>query len=301
MSEQKFSLLVPCYNAARFLPRLMESVRAQTRPFDEIVCYDDASTDDTAAVAHSLGASVIRGETNAGPAHARNQLWRAAGNDWVHFHDADDLLDPRFVEKMSDRADVSTDVVICHARWFHSNGELEREWCYSDSELRAAPVPYLVTHPVGGINGLYRRTALDAIGGYEETLKVWEDADLHVRLAANGARFRVVEESLVSALRRNDSQSAELKRNWRSRLSALETYTHTLPASVQPIVAAEAETTAGNLLSLGDTNGARQAIALCARLGHRVPTTHHPLLLALRPWLPALTLLAWQRRRRTPR
>jgi GT2 family glycosyltransferase len=295
------SLLVPCYNAAHFLPRLWEAVRAQTRPFDEIICYDDASTDDTAAVARSFGASVIRGKTNAGPAHARNQLWRAARNDWVHFHDADDLLDPRFLEKMSALAEVNTDVVICNALWFHSNGEVEREWRYSEPELRAAPVPYLLTHPVGGINGLYRRTALEAIGGYDESLKVWEDADLHVRLAANGSRFRVVEESLVSALRREDSLSAEMRNNWRNRLAALESYAHTLPTSVQPVIAAEAEITAGNLLSLGDTDGARQAITLCARLGHRVPSTSHPLLRALRPWVPALTLLAWQRRWRTAR
>jgi glycosyltransferase involved in cell wall biosynthesis len=301
MSVVRSSLLVPCYNAARFLPRLWETVRAQTRSFDEIICYDDASTDDTVNVARALGARVIRGETNAGPAHARNQLWRAARNDWVHFHDADDLLDPRFLEKMSARVEANTDVVICNARWFHPSGETALEWCYSEAELHAEPAAYLLTHPVGGINGLYRRTALEAIGGYNETLKVWEDADLHVRLAVNGARFRVAEESLVSALRRDDSLSAAMRNNWRNRLAALETYSHTLPASLQPIIAAEAELAADHLVDFGDTDGARQAIALCTRLGRRVPTTRHPLLRVLRPWLPALTLLTWQRRWRTPR
>jgi glycosyltransferase involved in cell wall biosynthesis len=68
------TLLVPCYNAAAFLPRLWETVRAQMRPFDELLCYDDASTDNTVAVARALGATVICGERNAGPAFARNDL-----------------------------------------------------------------------------------------------------------------------------------------------------------------------------------------------------------------------------------
>jgi glycosyltransferase involved in cell wall biosynthesis len=274
MSAVRSSLLVPCYNAARFLPRLMESVRAQTHPFTEILCYDDASTDDTAAVARSFGASVVRGETNAGPAHARNQLWHAAKNDWVHFHDADDLLDPGFLEKMSACADANTDVVICNARWFHSNGEVEREWCYSESELCATPVPYLLTHPVGGINGLYRRTALDAIGGYNETLKVWEDADLHVRLAANGARFRVVEESLVSALRRDDSLSAEMRNNWRHRLLALQHYVKILPADCTPALISELEAAARALIRLNQPGPAREAIALIHQLGGDPPATN---------------------------
>lgn len=66
-SDPLVSLLVPCYNAAPFLPRLMESVRAQTRPFTTILCYDDGSTDDT-AVARSLGLEIMTGQPNAGVA-----------------------------------------------------------------------------------------------------------------------------------------------------------------------------------------------------------------------------------------
>ena len=55
MSGPSLSLLIPAYNAARFLPRLLASAHAQTDRFDEIWVYDDCSTDDTAAVAASLG------------------------------------------------------------------------------------------------------------------------------------------------------------------------------------------------------------------------------------------------------
>ena len=68
----RFALLVPCHNAVRFLPRLWETVRSQTRPSEEWICHDDASTDETAEVARSLGAQVIHGQTNIGPVAARN-------------------------------------------------------------------------------------------------------------------------------------------------------------------------------------------------------------------------------------
>ncbi|HXA79877.1 MAG TPA: glycosyltransferase family A protein [Opitutaceae bacterium] len=273
-AEPTFGLLIPCKNGVRFLPRLFASVRAQTRPFDQIWLFDDGSSDGSGKMAAALGAQVLCSENSLGPSAARNRLSAACPCDWVHFHDADDLLDPGFLEKMSARADANTDVVICNARWFHSNGEVEREWCYSESELRAAPVPYLLTHPVGGINGLYRRPALEAISGYDENLKVWEDADLHVRLAANGARFRVVEESLVSALRREDSLSAGMKNNWRNRLAALRHYAGMLPADCTPALISELEAAARVLVRLDESAAAREAIALIHQLGGDPPTSN---------------------------
>jgi len=295
MSAPTSSLLIPCHNAAGHLPRLWETVRAQTRPFDEIICYDDASTDDTAAVAAALGARVISGECNAGPAHARNQLWRAADAEWVHFHDADDLLEPAYHAKVAARVNADTDVVICNARWLRDDTrEQEMEWRYSEVELRAAPAPYLLTHPVGGINGYYRRTILAQIGGFDEQLKVWEDADLHVRLALAGARFAVVEDALVTALRRNDSLSAAMNRNWLNRLSALQHYARTLPFECRPALLSAIETAARALLRVGETAAARDALALARSLGGDPPTTASPLLRVCKRTFGAMAALRLQ-------
>lgn len=295
MSADSSSLLIPCHNAAGHLPRLWETVRAQTLPFDEIICYDDASTDRTAEVAQSLGARVIRGEKNGGPAHARNQLWRAARGEWVHFHDADDLLDPAYHAKVSARVNGETDVVICNALWLRDDTrEREQEWRYSETDLRAAPAPYLLTHPVGGINGYYRRSVLEQIGGFDEQLKVWEDADLHVRLAVQGARFAVVEEALVIALRRGDSLSAEMKQNWRNRLRALQHYAKTLPADCRPALLCALESAARALLVVGEPGAAREAVALSRSLGGDPPTTANPLLRLCKRTLGAMAALRLQ-------
>ena len=292
------SLLVPCHNAARYLPRLWETVRLQHQPFDEILCYDDASTDNTAAIAASLGAQVIRGPRNVGPAAARNVLWRAARGEWVHFHDADDLLRPAFLEKMAARANDATDAVICDAEW---QNEADRSpflmWRYSQAQLRTAPAAYLLTHPVGGINGLYRRTMLEQIGGFNAQLHVWEDADLHVRLALAGARFAIVEEPLVIALRRNDSLSAPPTRNWLNRLTALEGYAEQPGDSAfLRALASEAERAASALAQLRETASAARAVAICRRFGVRPPTSRQFAIRALKLFVPTVTLLRWQAR-----
>ncbi len=69
---QTAALLIPAWNAAAWLPRLLASAAAQTTPFDETWVYDDASCDDTAAVAERLGALVIRGQTNVGCSAGKN-------------------------------------------------------------------------------------------------------------------------------------------------------------------------------------------------------------------------------------
>ena len=88
------SVVIPCYNQARFLPDAIGSVSAQQ--FDdpltiELIVVDDGSTDDTARVAGGLGAQVIR-QPNRGLSNARNAGLAAARGDLVVFLDADDML-----------------------------------------------------------------------------------------------------------------------------------------------------------------------------------------------------------------
>jgi glycosyltransferase involved in cell wall biosynthesis len=66
VTSSTIALLIPASNAARYLPRLLESAVRQCKPFDEIWVYDDCSVDNTAEVAERCGARVIRGDVNRG-------------------------------------------------------------------------------------------------------------------------------------------------------------------------------------------------------------------------------------------
>jgi glycosyltransferase involved in cell wall biosynthesis len=90
-SEYKISVVIPAYNAGRYLARAIDSVLAQTRPAAEIVVVDDGSTDDTVHVAQRYAGQIkfIR-QDNAGASVARNTGIEAATGEWVAFLDADD-------------------------------------------------------------------------------------------------------------------------------------------------------------------------------------------------------------------
>ncbi len=295
------TLLIPCYNAAAFLPRLMTSVRAQTRPFTHILCYDDGSKDDTLAVARELGVEIIAGNPNRGVAYARNRLAAAAQTEWIHFHDADDRIAPEFVESLAPLCTDDIDVVFCDADWIdEADSSLHVAWRYRDSDLSHDAAAHLLANPLGLNSSIVRREAWRKLGGCDESLAIWEDADVHFRLALNGARFRHLPQVLTWSLRRDDSFSHDYRRNWRCRVQALEGYaTDARAAHLRPLIGAEAENAAVGSLQAGDPEGAKRAVSLCGRLGYRVPATHNPLLRAiglLLPGVTALRLRQWIRR-----
>jgi len=300
MKPAAITLLVPCHNAVRYLPRLLEGVSAQTIPFAEVVCYDDGSSDGTAALASSRGLRLIAGIGNRGVAHARNRLAAAAETEWIHFHDADDLIAPNYVERLAPWCDKENDVVSCDADWVE---ETSREpmirWRFNPTELSGAPLPHLLRQPMGLNSSIIRRSSWDSVGGCDETLAIWEDADVHVRLARSGARFHHVPEVLTWSLRHPDSFSHDYPRGWRCRLAALKKYAAwPRVAGVSEAIAEEAERVAVELTALGDPAGAAEALALCRQMGGSPPTTRNPLLRLLKPWLPTVWLLRLQLRLR---
>ncbi len=296
----EITLLIPCYNAARFLPRLMEGVCQLTCPFSTILCYDDGSTDDTVTVARNLGLEIITGQPNRGVARARNELAAAACTEWIHFHDADDWIAPSFLERLGPQCSVAHDVVSCDADWVEdSTGAMLIRWRYNPAELAHDALSHLLANPMSLNNSIIRRTAWNEIGGCDESLTMWEDADVHIRLARSGARFHHASEVLTRSLRRGDSFSHDYRRSWVNRLNALEKYASD-PGNdrIRSVLAAEAEKAAASLASLGEVVPARRAIALCRRLGGDPPTSRHPLMRALKPFLPVHVLLRWQSRQR---
>ena len=90
-SKPTIALCIPAYNAANYLPRLLKSAARQIIQFDEILVYDDCSSDATSEIAEQSRTKVIRGDVN------RSYFWEdklseITSCDWIHFHDADDKL-----------------------------------------------------------------------------------------------------------------------------------------------------------------------------------------------------------------
>lgn len=295
------SLLIPCYNAENYLPRLWETIEEQTVPFDEIICYDDGSTDNTVAVATALGAKVIGGSERKGPAYARNRLAEAASGTWIHFHDADDILHPHYLEKVKTQTNQDVDVIICNADWIDEKSWLLRKeyniWIarhYKDQDLKYEPLKATLINPIGVISTLCRRKTFLDLNGFNERYTCWEDGDFHVRLAAAGARFTVVEEVLAYSLRHNRGISAQSQYCNRCRLELLEEYAKEFGVSLHETIASQLEGIASAMIICHDYQYAKQALRLCKNLGAHPPTSNNIIIRILKNLLSPLSAMRIQ-------
>jgi len=194
MVSQSLALCIPAYNAASYLPRLLESAISQQVPFDEILVYDDCSTDETIQVAAKYGIQIIRGEVNQGCSYGKNVLAEATNCDWIHFHDADDALYPNFVEQARKwmALDNPPDIVLFNYEWRRDdNGELISVRQFDAAELRRDAISYAIREQINPFCGLYLRSAYLRAGGYDtDPLVLYnEDVAFHCRMAIAGLQF----------------------------------------------------------------------------------------------------------------
>ncbi|UCF87559.1 MAG: glycosyltransferase family 2 protein, partial [Nitrospiraceae bacterium] len=86
------SIVIPTYNASKFMPNLLDSIFRQAVDDVEIVIVDDCSTDNTVQVVKQYPVRVIQMEKNGGPARARNRGVEATRGDIIFFLDSDVVL-----------------------------------------------------------------------------------------------------------------------------------------------------------------------------------------------------------------
>lgn len=139
----KVSILIPCYNAERWVRAALESALKQTWINKEIIVVDDGSTDGSAKVLEqfmSRGVKIIRQE-NRGQCVAANRAFAESTGEYIKFFDADDLLAPGTVElQMARLAGSTTAVASCEWGRFYgedlSTFRLSRETVWRDMDAR---------------------------------------------------------------------------------------------------------------------------------------------------------------------
>lgn len=267
------ALLIPAWNAARWLPRLLSSAHAQTEPFDTIWVYDDCSTDDTGAVARAYGAQVLRGDVNKGCSAGKNALARHVEADWLHFHDADDELLPNFVALARRWVEQGAPDVVLFDYLYKDNdsGSLLAQSHFVHAELVADPRRYAITHQINPFCGLYRRSAYAAAGGYDEDPAVLynEDVAFHIKMAFAGLSFGAENEVSIINYRIGGSMSGanQLKCLQAHHEVMLRTLVRAGAEPYHDAIAAKLWAVAGRLAAYGDWHkadkAAKTASAIC--------------------------------------
>lgn len=188
------SVVIPCFNAEAWLGEAIESALDQNGGYDiEIVVANDGSTDASVKVAEGFGSHVnCVSQPNRGASAARNLGLRHARGDIVQFLDADDLLHGsrfslmlRAWEKKPEANFVAATIQSIGVEEIKAADFLHASIVMPNTELRddALSTSYLPCI------GLFRRSFLDSIGDWDETLTRWVDLEYHVRIAARGNEF----------------------------------------------------------------------------------------------------------------
>jgi glycosyltransferase involved in cell wall biosynthesis len=113
----KASIIIPCYNAEKYLPDTLMSARNQTECDIEIICVDNNSTDATRDILERAATEDSRiqvlEEKKSGEGPARQKGFAAATGKWLYFLDADDLMEPQLLEHAIARGESDgADLVI---------------------------------------------------------------------------------------------------------------------------------------------------------------------------------------------
>jgi glycosyltransferase involved in cell wall biosynthesis len=190
------SVVIPAFNAERYLAAAIDSVLAQTLQPAEIIVVNDGSTDRTAAVLAAYGDRVtVISQANCGISVANNRGVASASGLYLGFLDADDLWKANKLETQMDwiKAHPETEAVFGHVRQFISEDLEDRD----RARLRCPPDPQA---GIMKIAMLIRRTAFDRVGNFDETLRNADFVDWYGRALDRGLRTHMLPD--VVALRR---------------------------------------------------------------------------------------------------
>jgi glycosyltransferase involved in cell wall biosynthesis len=189
----KFSVIIPCYNAAPWIAQALRSVASQTYPAHEIIVIDDGSIDDSLEQIHSSGIPVRLLQTRrANGAGARNAGIQVATGDWIALLDADDVWYDNHLARAVELLSGTDDVAFMSTH----------DWIDLDGRVIAIPSGFkvLLDKPRSSLssdefmnlmsNGLhfghstvcYRRDRLMEVGCFDTNQVRRHDIDLWLRM-----------------------------------------------------------------------------------------------------------------------
>jgi glycosyltransferase involved in cell wall biosynthesis len=193
------SIIIPCYNASRWIDDALSSALSQTWPRCEVIAIDDGSTDDSLERLQRFASKgvVVLSQPNRGAAAARNVGLAAAHGDYVQFLDADDLLSRDKIELQIVALSGSPNTLAsCSWGRFTSNPE-ESTFVPEAVWTDADPITWLVTSAIGGgmmhpAAWLVPRDVLLRSGHWDERLSLNDDGEFFTRVLVSSSRVTFV-------------------------------------------------------------------------------------------------------------
>lgn len=173
------SVVIPCYNGARFLRETLTSVLSQTRPPSEVIVVDDGSTDGSGDIARSFGAPVaVITQANSGLGPTRNRGIQAVSGDVVALVDADDLWHPEKLERQVAYLEQHPDVGAVVTSVDKFTGDLSQRFAFlriEDEVMRNSTALDFLIHPRVNQSAVVMRTPVAKAVPYPDNRRDSED------------------------------------------------------------------------------------------------------------------------------
>lgn len=184
------AVVIPCWNAEKWIGRAIQSVLDQNYPNLEIIIIDDGSTDGSLEIIKSFG-DKVRWETgpNRGACAARNRGTELADAHFILFLDADDFLYGNYIASMAAAGTTGVDVIVGGYAQIDEHGNLSQVITYNNInnciELLAAYLDRFIQTSAF----VWCKEFLQKNGGWNNNLSMYQDADLAIRLLLKRPKF----------------------------------------------------------------------------------------------------------------
>ena len=181
------TVAIPCYNAEKYLPVLLESLNRQTRLPEEIIVVDDGSSDLTKEIAKNNDVKLIEHGVNRGLASARNTALQNTKGNIVVFFDADTIPHKKNLERMLKEYKNSKIAGVGGQEFFLKSSKTIDLWRHLFWRQTHGNERINNAWMLMGLCCSFRKDRLIEIGGFDEEYRAnGEDVDIGLRLTASG-------------------------------------------------------------------------------------------------------------------
>lgn len=203
----KVSIVIPCFNNYDTIIDTFNSVLNQSFRNYEIIIINDGSDEETSQILRSLKYEnlLLIEQKNSGVVNARNIGIKASRSEFVLTLDADDTLEPSFLDEAMKvmENDSLIGVVTSNYKIFDKNGLLGMVNLDGKTEL----IDFLEKNRIPS-NALYRKVCWEQVKGYDNLFdEGYEDWDFWLSVSANGWKFKILDKHLIQVQVREESRN----------------------------------------------------------------------------------------------
>lgn len=216
---KQVSVIIPCFNAEKWLAEAIDSCLQQTYSHLEIIVIDDGSTDNSLEIIKSYGDKIIwRSYPNKGGNYARNRGFDLSQGEYIQYLDADDYILPEKIEQQVNCLEA-TGADVVYSDWRHQHHLSDGSIFLDKIEISAAKkdilAALLANWWVALASLMYKRSAVQKSGGWDENLAAAQDRDFFLSVVMNGAKV-AYQPGCYAIYRRHGSVtvSTASKRRW---------------------------------------------------------------------------------------